>query len=157
MSKEQIREAILNAFSTVSDFFWDLFPDSPFYYIAYMLFIMAIGLFIIIYFSKKQPKKVTPITPKEDKKEIKINNLLEIANNPNSSLQDLMAALLMFEQNFKVEDDYKNSMEFFKKLLNHKNANSKKIFQIFHGQILPSNLKYKDELNKIEQEALNNK
>ena len=153
MTKEQIREAFFNAFSAVSDFFWDLFPNSPFYFIAYMLFVVAIGLFIIIYFSKQKPKEEN--LPKN--KEVTLDDLLKIAKSSKSTTQDLVATLLMYNEKFRVEDDYQKSMEFFKSLLNHEKASAKKIFEIFHGQILPNNLKFKNELDKIEREALNKK
>ena len=153
MNKAELKEAISNFFSSISDFLWDLFPSSPFYYIAYMLFVMAVGLFFIIYFSKRKPTENKEII----KKEVTLDDLIKIAKSSNSTTQDLAAALLMFNEKFKVEDDYQKSIEFFKLVLNHKKATSKKLFEIFHGQILPKNLAFKNELDKIEREALNNK
>ncbi len=151
-SREKLREGFLDIFNSLSDFFWDLFPSSPFYYIAYMLFVMAIGLFLIIYFSKQKPEEM-----QETKQEATLDDLLKIAKSSKSTTQDLLAALLLFDEKFKVEDDYRKSLQFFKLVLNHKKATSKKIFDIFHGKILPANIKFKNELDKIEREALNNK
>ena len=155
MSKEAIKEAISNSLSFIADSLWDLFPSSPFYYIAYMLFVLALGLLFIIYFSHRKPKEELKIEIKETKKGLELEDLLKMAKSPSSTTQDLLTALLLFNTNFKVEDNFAKSMEFFKLLLNHKNAKNKKIFEVFHGQILPNNIKFKTELDKIEQEALN--
>ena len=137
----------------ISDFILNLLPGNNLFFIYYLAFIFLFSLLIIFYFSKRSKnKKNNQSTPKE----ITLKDLLNIASNDKSTSKDLIFAINYFAENFKVNKDEKASMEFFKKILNHKNRN-KKLFEIFHGVILPHNLKYKNELNKIEKEALNNK
>lgn len=137
----------------ISDFILNLLPDNnKFFYIYYLVFIFLFSLLLIFYFSKKV-KKSSDTT---EKKEITLKNLLNIASSDKSTSKDLLFAMNYFAENFGVDMDKNISMEFFKKLLNHKNR-QKALFDIFHGKILPKNLKYKNELNAIEKEALNNK
>jgi len=80
--------------------------------------------------------------------------LLKIANNPKSNINDLMFVLKYFNENIDFKKDIKSSFTFLKKVLNHKNRN-KSLFDYFHGSLLPKHLEFKDELNRIEKEALN--
>ena len=139
----------------ISDFILNLLPgNNKFFYIYYLVFIFVFSLLLIFYFSKKVKKSSGDShTPK---KEVTLYDLLKIVSYPNSTIKDLLFAANYFEENFSVDMDEKKSFEFFKKLLNHKNR-KKEFFDIFHGKILPKNLKYKNELDKIEKEALNNK
>ncbi len=136
----------------ISDFILNLLPSNIFIYIYYLVFIFFLSLLVIFYFSKKVKNE----SKTSQKKEITLDDLLKIALSSKSTSKDLLFAINYFAENFSVGMDKKTSLEFFKKLLNHKNR-QKKLFDIFHGNILPKNLKYKNELNKIEKEALNNK
>jgi len=142
----------LNFLSFISDRILDIFPSTPFAFLIYLGAITFFSILIIFYFSKKRSKSVKKEEKKENK--ITIEALLKIANNPKSTSQDLLSALMLYNENFKVENDVKKSLEFFKKVLTHKNR-KKAFFDYFHGNILPNNLKFKNELDKIEKEALN--
>ena len=136
----------------ISDFILNLVPgNNKFFYIYYLIFIFLFSLLLVFYFSKKV-KKSSESVPK---KEITLNDLLKIASSNKSNIKDLLFAITYFSENFSVNMDEKHSFEFFKKILNHKNR-QKVLFDVFHGNILPKNLKYKNELNRIEKEALNN-
>jgi len=136
----------------ISDFILNLLPGNIFFYIYYLVFIFFLSLLLIFYFSKKAKKKSK--TPKQ--KEITLDDLFKIASSSKSKTDDLLFALNYFAENFSVDMNKNVSIEFLKKILNHKNR-QKVLFDIFHGKILPKNLKYKKELDKIEKEALNNK
>jgi len=135
----------------ISDFILNLLPGNMLFYIYYLAFIFFLSLLLIFYFSKKAKKK----SKTSQKKEITLDDLLKIASSSKSISKDLLFAINYFTKNFSVDMNEKTSFEFFKKLLNHKNR-QKELFDIFHGNILPKNLKYKNELDKIEKEALNN-
>ena len=140
---------------TISDFILSLLPgNNKFFYLYYLAFIFVFSLFLIFYFSRKSKKSKKENMPQ--KKEITINDLLKIVSSSKSTLKDLLFAINYFIENFSIETDEKLSLEFFKKLLNHKNR-QKALFDLFHGKVLPQNLKYKNKLDKIEKEALNNK
>ena len=136
--------------SFISDKILDIFPSTPFAFLVYLGIITFFSVFIIFYFSKKKSKE----SKEENNNNLTIDSLLKIATNPKSNSKDLLSALMLYNENFKVEDDVKKSMEFFKRVLNHKNR-KKAFFDYFHGSILSKNLKFKDELDKIEREALN--
>jgi len=144
----------LNFLSVISDKILDLFPSTPFAFLIYLGVITFFSILLIFYFSKKKPKKSKKQEKRNDDNKLTIESLLEIANNPKSNSQDLLSALVLYNENFKVEDDVKKSFEFFKKVLNHKNR-KKAFFDYFHGNIIPNNIKFKNELDKIEKEALN--
>ena len=140
---------------TISDFILSLLPgNNKFFYLYYLAFIFVFSLFLIFYFSRKSKNSKKDNMPQ--KKEITINDLLKIVSSSKSTLKDLLFAINYFIENFSIETDEKLSLEFFKKLLNHKNR-QKILFDLFHGKVLPQNLKYKNELDRIEKEALNNK
>jgi hypothetical protein len=96
------------------------------------------------------------INQKENKtknNKLEIDDLIKIVNNKKSSNKDLITAALLYLENFTVESEKDKSFIFFEKLLNHPNR-TKKVFDIFHGKILPKNIKYKDKLDEIERKAL---
>lgn len=143
----------MSFFSFISDTILDIFPSTPFAFLIYLGVITFFGILIIFYFAKRKPKK-SKKQQKISHNKVTIESLLKIANNPNSNSKDLLSALMLYNENFKVEDDVKKSIEFFKKVLNHR-SRKKAFFDYFHGNILPKNLKFKNELDKIERKALN--
>jgi len=90
----------------------------------------------------------------KQKKELTLNDLISLASNEKSTSSDLLSALMMFNDKFVVAQDKEKSLMFLEKVMNHKNRN-KKLFDYFHGSILPKNITFKDELDKLEKEALN--
>ena len=101
-------------------------------------------------------KQKTKSLTSEINKELTLDDLLKIANNPNSTTSDLLSALMLFNEKFVVAQDKEKSLMFFEKVLNHKNRN-KKMFDYFHGNILPKNITFKDALDELEKKALNKK
>ena len=134
----------------VSDFLISLLPSNGVVFILYLAFVTFFSIFLIYLISKMKKKE----KPQESKKELTIDDLITVANNKNSNTNDLIFTLEYFLKNFKIKDNEKKSFELFKKVLNHKNR-SKKLFDIYHGKLLPSNLEYKNILDKLEKEALN--
>jgi TPR repeat protein len=147
-----LKEKFLSFFSFISEGIWDLSPNSPLAYIVYLLAITVICVFLIFYFAKKSKKQTKHNIHKN--KELTLEDLLKIAANPKSSTADLLVALQLFNEKFVVAQNKEKSIEFFKKVLNHKNRH-KSLFDYFHGSILPKNITFKDELDKLEREALN--
>ena len=133
----------------ISDFIISLLPSSAVTFLIYLAGVSVLSVLAIFYFAKKYEKKEAPV-----KKELNIEDLINIAKNENSTLKDLKFTFEYFMNNLNIEDDLKKSFELFKLVLTHKNR-EKVLFDIFHGQILPANLKYKRELNKLEKDALN--
>ena len=127
-------------------------PNSPIAFIVYLLLITVICVFLIFYFAKKSKK--TKQKTAATKKEVTLDDLLKIANNSKSSTSDLLSALMLFNEKFVVAQDKEKSLQFFEKILNHKNR-QKKLFDYFQGSILPKNITFKDELDKLEKKALN--
>ena len=134
----------------VSDFIISLLPSNSVVFIIYLIVFSFFSIFLIFILSKNKKNKQF----QNNKKELTIDDLLNIAKNQKSTLKDLIFILEYFLNNFKVKNNEKKSFELFKKVLNHKNR-SKILFDIYHGKLLPSNLEYKDRLDKIEKEALN--
>ena len=106
---------------------------------------------MIIYISKRFKNSSDLL---DNNREITFNDLLKIAKHPSSTKADLYVALQLFNEKFSVKYDVKKSFEFLKYILHHKNRH-KKLFEYFHGSILPKNITFKDELDKLEREALN--
>ena len=131
------------------DFILSSLPSSPITFLVYLGLVSVISILIILLLSKKEKKEKTP-----KKNQITIDDLIKIAKNKNSTLRDLEFAMNYFLSNFKIEDNEKKSFEFFRLVLNHKNR-AKSLFDIFHGKILPANLKYKNILDELEKKALN--
>jgi len=144
-----VREIISSFLSFISDEILDFTPSSPFAYLIYLLIVVIICLGIIFYFARQIPKE-----EKEEKRELTLNDLINIAKNPKSSKADLLSALMLFNEHFKVKDDVENSLEFFEKVLTHKHR-QKVHFDYFHGNILPKNITFKDKLDELEKNALN--
>ena len=149
-----MREKILSFFSFFSETIWDFSPDSPVAFIIYLIVVTLFCIVLIIYLKSKQ-NTTKPHTPKTNKK-LTMDDLLKIANNPNSTTSDLLSALMLFNEKFVVAQDKEKSLMFFEKVLNHKNRH-KKMFDYFHGNILPKNITFKDALDELEKKALNNK
>ncbi len=135
----------------ISDFLISLLPSNALIFIIYLVFITVFSVLLIILLSKKKNKSKNAQIPK---KELTIDDLLEIAKSKKSNINDLKFALEYFLNHFKIKDDEKKSFELFEKILNHKNR-SKILFNIYHGKILPENLEYKNKLDSIEKKALN--
>jgi len=146
-----LREKILSFFSFVSDEIWDISPDSPLAFVFYLFIIMCLCIIMIIYISKRFKNSSDLL---DNNREITFNDLLKIAKHPSSTKADLYVALQLFNEKFSVKYDVKKSFEFLKYILHHKNRH-KKLFEYFHGSILPKNITFKDELDKLEREALN--
>ncbi|GAB6044687.1 hypothetical protein JCM11957_02850 [Caminibacter profundus] len=134
----------------ISNFFISFIPKSPLFFLLYLfLFVIASVLFIILLSKPKKNKK----QEKENKK-LTIEDLLKIAKNPKSTTDDLLRVFILFNENFKIEENEDKAFELFEKALNHKSRN-KALFDFFHGILLPKNIKYKDKLDEIERKALN--
>jgi hypothetical protein len=139
-------------FFNTFDFIENFFPDSPFAFLIYLFLFFLITtmfIFIVYKFSKKEQ-----IAKEKPKKELTIDDLLKIVKNKNSTLQDLAFALEYFNEKFRVNNFPDKALEFFKSLLTHKNRN-KILFDIFHNKTVELNQDFKDQLNQIEKEALN--
>ncbi len=131
------------------DFLENFLPSSALFYIAYLFGFFLFGLLLIYLISKlKKEDAIENIS-----KKLSIDELIKIAKNPKSTQKDLLFALMAFNEHFSIEQDKQKSFELFRLVLNHKNRN-KALFDYFHGNILPKNLKFKDELDKLEKEAL---
>ncbi len=134
----------------IVDFLLNDIPSKSYFYLIYLLIITFFSFFLIFYFSKKAKK-----TKNFNKsKKLTLEDLLKIAKNSKSNTKDLLFALVYFSETFKVKQNKDKSIKLFKLILNHKNRN-KSLFDFFHGNILPANLEFKDELDKLEREALN--
>jgi len=134
----------------ISDFLISLLPKNPLFFLLYLfLFVIVSVLFIFLLSKSKKSKK----QEKENKK-LTIEDLLKIAKNPKSTTDDLLRVFMLFNENFKIEENEDKAFELFEKTLNHKSKN-KALFDFFHGILLPKNIKYKDKLDEIERNALN--
>jgi len=109
---------------------------------------MAIILLLIAFFLllKKSKKK-------DNKKQLELKDLLLIAQNQNSTSDDILLSLKLFNENFFIDDNKEMSFEFFNYILNHKNIN-KEVFQFFHKEIKTKNKNYQKDLDVIERKAL---
>ncbi len=134
----------------VVDFLLNDIPSKSYFYLIYLLIITFFSLFLIFYFSKKA--KTTKNSNKL--KTLTLDDLVKIAKNSKSTTKDLLFALMYFSENFKVKQNKDKSIKLFKLILHHKHRN-KSLFDFFHGNILPANLEFKEELDKLEREALN--
>ncbi|NPA11676.1 MAG: hypothetical protein GXO62_05495 [Epsilonproteobacteria bacterium] len=136
------------------DFILDLLPNDDYFYLYYLAGFVVVTSALIIYFAKKFNKPKPKQAPVERPKELTLNDLIDMVSNPNASASDLYVALQLYHEKYKVHDDVGNSLTFFKKALNHKNK-AKALFDFYHDVIMPANTQYKDQLDKIEREALN--
>jgi hypothetical protein len=146
-----LKSEIFSFLSFFSDTVWDVFPNSPLAFLVYLGGVFIFCLLLIFYFARKKDKENNK---KESPKEVTLDDLLKIANNPKSTTADLLSALMLYNDRFNVAENKEKSMLFFEKVLNHKHRH-KKLFDYFHGSILPKNIKFKDELDELEKKALN--
>ena len=132
----------------ISDFIISFLPSTPVFFIIYLVFMSIFFILLIFILSRKKSKKNKSLN-----KLLTIEDLINISKNNKSTTKDLIFVLEYFLNYFKVKEDKTNSFELFKLVLNHKNR-SKKLFDIYHNKIVPLNKEYKNELNRIEKEAL---
>ena len=127
----------------------DFLPSDSLFFIFYLFGFLFVSVILIFILGRKAKNN-------ESKKETKfnLNDIFKIAKNPKSTTHDLAAALMIFKENFKIEDNESKIFEFFENVLNHKNRN-KVLFDYFHNEIVPMNKKYKTKLDEIERKALN--
>jgi len=116
--------------------------------------ILVVGVIIIIKTSTNK-KTIQPLQTKETIEKVdKFEELMEIAQNPNSTSKELKKALMSFNDNYPISDEnLKESMIFLTYLLSHKNRN-KELFDIIHKEVKVSNKKFKDEISKVEMKCL---
>jgi hypothetical protein len=139
-------------FFNTFDFIENFFPDSPFAFLIFLLsFFLITTFFVLIIFklTKKEKKEID-----NKKREINIDDLIDIVKNTKSNIKDLVFALEYFNEKFRVREFPDKSFKFFNLLLKHKNRN-KILFDIFHNKTVELNQDFKDQLNQIEKEALN--
>ncbi len=139
----------MKVLSFISERILDITPNTPFAFLVY-LFVFTLFCVMFIFWLKRKFSS----SKKETKKEITLQDLLNIASNPKSNANDLLSALMLYNQKFDVKSNQKVSLEFFKKVLIHKNRN-KKLFDYFHGSILPKNIEFTKILDELEKDALN--
>jgi len=116
------------------------------------IIITTIGLILIL--KSNKPKEISKIKtePKEDNFEI--DDLMDIVKNPNSTSNDIMNALMYFDENFVIDDaNTRQALLFFSRALTHKNK-TKNMFQFFHKEIKSKNPRFKNELESLEKKAL---
>jgi hypothetical protein len=114
--------------------------------IATILAVIAVFLFI------KKPKQTSKVIPQS--KQVSLEDLMDIVKNPNSTKDDILKALKLFNNYFVI--DAKDSHRYFIfliKALTHKNVD-KEIFNYFHNEIKKRNQKFKRELELLEMKAL---
>ena len=146
-----MKEKLQAFFSFISEGVWDISPSSPVAFVIYLGLITVFCVIMIIYFAKKAKKSENR---QNIKKELTLDDLLKIAKSSKSKAADLMTALMLFNEKFTVEQNKEKSLQLFEKILNHDNRH-KKLFDYFHGSILPKNIKFKNELDELEKKALN--
>jgi hypothetical protein len=139
-------------FFNTFDFIENFFPDSPFAFLIFLLsFFLITTFFVLIIFklTKKEKKEID-----NKKREINIDDLIDIVKNTKSNIKDLVFALEYFNEKFRVREFPDKSFKFFNLLLKHKNRN-KILFDIFHNKTVKLNSDFQEQLNKIEKESLN--
>jgi len=115
---------------------------------------LLLAIVAIIVVSKPKSKPVKKKTTVKKEKTIEFEDLMEIVKNPNTDSNTLLKTLMVFNENFKLDD--KNSQKyliFLSRVLTHKNVN-KDIFKYFHKEVKLKNKDYKVELEAIERKAL---
>ena len=117
--------------------------------------IILVAVVIIIIKTPKNKKTIQTFQTKETIAEVdNFDELMEIAQNPNSTSKELKKALMSFNDNYPINDEnLKESMIFLTYLLRHKNRN-KELFDIIHKEVKVSNKKFKDEISKVEMKCL---
>jgi cbb3-type cytochrome oxidase subunit 3 len=139
-------------FFNTFDFIENFFPNTPLAFLIFIFSFFLITTVFILVIAKILKKEKKTINNKQ--KELTIDNLVEIVKNKKSNINDLVFALEYFNDKFSVREFPDKAFEFFKMLLIHK-SRSKILFDIFHNKTIPSNKDFKEQLNKIESEALN--
>lgn len=135
------------------DFIENFFPNTPLAFLVFLFsFFLITTIFILII--AKLMKKNKNIQKNNKKKELTIDDLIEIAKSKKSNIKDLVFALEYFNESFKVRQFPDKSFEFFKNLLTNKNR-GKILFDIFHNKTVKLNKDFENHLNKIEKECLN--
>ena len=115
------------------------------------IIITTIGLILIL---KSKPKEISKIktAPKEDN--LELDDLMDIVKNQNSTSNDIINAMIYFNENFVIDDaNSRQALLFFSRALTHKNK-SKNMFQYFHKEIKSKNPRFRNELESIEKKAL---
>ena len=104
---------------------------------------------LIIVLKKPKPKS---ITTKEEF--VFFDDLMQIVKNPNSTKDDLLESLKLFNEYFHIDEvNAQKYLIFLSKALTHPNVD-KDIFAYFHKYIKTKNPKFKKELETIELKAL---
>jgi hypothetical protein len=121
--------------------------------IIFGVIITIIALIIIL--KKSSKKEVVEVKHKQpEMDEFYFDDLMAIAKNPNTKSNDLLNALIYFNENFVIDDtNSKEYLIFLSRVLTHPNK-SKNIFQYFHNEVKPKNKSFKNELESIEMKAL---
>ena len=118
------------------------------------LILAIIAIIVVLKSSKKNQKISTNVKQNESKKEIDFQELIKIVSNKNTSSNDVLNALILFNKYFRIDDKHAHDyLIFLSKCLTHKNVN-KSIFQYYHNEVKKNNEKYKTELDAIEMKAL---
>jgi hypothetical protein len=135
------------------DFIENFFPNTPLAFLVFLFsFFLMTTIFVLI--TAKLMKKDKKIKKDNHKEQLSIENLIDIAKNKKSNIEDLIFAIEYFNEEFKIKDFPNKAFEFFKLLLTHKNR-SKILFDIFHNKTKKLNKEFEKQLNKIEKECLN--
>jgi len=114
------------------------------------ILITLIGLILMI---KNKPKKVIKVEKNYEDK-LDLDDLMDVVKNPNSTSNDIINAMMYFNENFVIDDsNSRQALLFFSRALTHKNKN-KNIFQYLHKEVKPKNPRFKKELENIEKKAL---
>jgi hypothetical protein len=135
------------------DFIENFFPNTPLAFLIFLFLFFIITTFFILIVAKLM--KNEKVTEKNNiQKKLTIDNLIEIAKNQKSTLEDLIFSIKYFNDTFKVKEFPDKAFEFFKLLLSNKNR-KKILFDIFHNETIKLNKDFEEQLNKIEKECLN--
>lgn len=124
---------------------------------AIFLIIVAALIFLVIKF-KHNGKAVQNESTKQEKKELTLQDLIDIVSNPKSDKNDLFAALKIFaasfkipsKQNGKAQSDAKAFLNFITILASHKNADAK-LIAFMSNEIKKKNPEYVAEIDYYEQ------
>ena len=124
---------------------------------AIFLIIVAALIFLVIKF-KHSGKAVQNESTKQEKKELTLQDLIDIASNPKSDKNDLFAALKIFaasfkippKQNGKAASDAKAHLNFITILASHKNADAK-LIAFMSNELKKKNPEYVAEIDYYEQ------
>jgi len=120
------------------------------------IIVTIIGLVVILKKTKRRNDKKNNIDNNEVEENYKFDfsDLMHIIKNPNTKSEDLLNALIYFNENFSIDKD--NSKQYFiflSRILTHPNR-TKNIFTYFHKEVKYKNRNFKNELEVIEKKAL---